>query len=428
MARRPRRRREEGSLIRDDLRSRTAPLRSRRRARPSSAFAISVGLLALSFAATAAPSPLYGTLQQSWGFTSTALTWAFSVYAIAILVTLLTVGRLGDFVGRRWMIGTGMLVHLASALTFALAGSVEAVTWARAGQGVAMGLMLGALGAVILDSAPGLGRVGAIANAFGAQAGSAMGAAFAGWMVAWAWHPHASTFLVFAGLFAIGGVLALFLPDVAGRPGALRSLIPRIAVPVTARGEFLAAVPVFAAGWMLAAVTMSIAPGIVRTAHGIEGAGGWFVGGFCITAGVGAVGAGFVAPRRAAACGAALMAVGCGGTAWATSTGTLVPFIIAAGIGAAGFGISNAAAMQLVTPRATSAQKASLMAAIYTVSYLAFGVPIIVAGVAADAAHSVTASFLGYVGATSAIAVIAAVWQAARAGRMARSGVIQTID
>lgn len=47
-------------------------------------------------ASSAAPSPLYPVYQQSWGFSAITLTVVFAVYALALLLTLLTVGSLSD--------------------------------------------------------------------------------------------------------------------------------------------------------------------------------------------------------------------------------------------------------------------------------------------------------------------------------------------
>ena len=43
-------------------------------------------------------------------------------------------------------------------------------------------------------------------------------------------------------------------------PGALRSLIPRVAIPPSTRREFTAAVPVIAAVWMLSGLSGGLAP------------------------------------------------------------------------------------------------------------------------------------------------------------------------
>jgi hypothetical protein len=57
--------------------------------------------------------------------------------------------------------------------------------------------------------------------------------------------------------------------------------------------------------------------------------------------------------------------------------------IIGQAIAGAGFGASFAAALRLVVPLAMEHERGGLAAAIYVVSYAAFGVPVVLAGQAA---------------------------------------------
>src|SRR6266850_8251384 len=52
-------------------------------------------------ASTSAPTPLYPIYQGEWGFSATAISFVFGIYAIAVLGALLVAGRLSDYVGRR---------------------------------------------------------------------------------------------------------------------------------------------------------------------------------------------------------------------------------------------------------------------------------------------------------------------------------------
>ena len=73
-----------------------------RRALPrSAAFWLVAVTTAALLAASSAPSPLYPVLQTEFGFSTITLTAIFAVYVLALLLSLLTVGRLSDFIGRR---------------------------------------------------------------------------------------------------------------------------------------------------------------------------------------------------------------------------------------------------------------------------------------------------------------------------------------
>src|SRR6476619_6555545 len=105
------------------------------------------GILFLFVSASAAPAPLYRVYQEHWGFSATTLTAVFAVYVVTLLVTLLVAGSLSDYVGRRVVVATGLLLEVATCLVFVSAHGVGALFLARALQGVAVGLTTGALSA-----------------------------------------------------------------------------------------------------------------------------------------------------------------------------------------------------------------------------------------------------------------------------------------
>jgi AcrR family transcriptional regulator len=54
-------------------------------------------LIVSLLAASSAPTPLYAIYQQRWGFSPITTTIVFGVYALAVLASLLTLGRLSDY-------------------------------------------------------------------------------------------------------------------------------------------------------------------------------------------------------------------------------------------------------------------------------------------------------------------------------------------
>jgi MFS family permease len=99
-----------------------------------------VGLASITvsfLAASAAPTPLYATYQTAWGFSSFTTTVVFGIYAVALLATLLTVGRLSDHVGRRPVLLVGIAGLVVAVLAFADAHGVAALMAARIIQGLA---------------------------------------------------------------------------------------------------------------------------------------------------------------------------------------------------------------------------------------------------------------------------------------------------
>ena len=125
-------------------------------------------LIVALLASSAAPTPLYAIYQARWHFTPITTTVVFGVYAVAVLVALLTLGKLSDHVGRRPVLLAALAVHAGSLVIFATATGVPALLAARVVQGLSTGAALGAIGAAMLDMdrergtfanavAPGLG-------------------------------------------------------------------------------------------------------------------------------------------------------------------------------------------------------------------------------------------------------------------------------
>jgi MFS family permease len=87
-----------------------------------------------------------------------------------------------------------------------------------------------------------------------------------------------------------------------------------------------------------------------------------------------------VSPRGTARFGAAAMMVG--GVLVLIGVGaTTLPLVVVGGvIGGLGFGASYSGSLRTITPLAEPDQRAGLFAALFTVAYLAFGVPVIIAG------------------------------------------------
>ena len=68
-----------------------APVRAAPRRMPAAlAFPLLAAVLFAFFFAAAAPSPLFVVFQHAWGFSSSMLTVAFAIYAIAVSYTHLT--------------------------------------------------------------------------------------------------------------------------------------------------------------------------------------------------------------------------------------------------------------------------------------------------------------------------------------------------
>jgi predicted MFS family arabinose efflux permease len=361
----------------------TDPKRTERRA--AIGFWVLAGVLFTLMAAASAPSPLYIVYQHRWHFSATVLTTVFAVYALALLVTLLSAGGLSDYLGRRPVLVAGLLLESVSMATFLAAHGVEQLLIARVLQGIATGLATGAISAGLVDLQPSRPRLGALVNGVAPAAGLAAGALLAGLLVQYS--PSATT-VVFASLVAASLVLTVALivvPEtVTRRTGVLASLRPRAAVPPQARRQFLVVVPALVAAWAVGGLYLSLGPSL---AAGVLGVSSHLVGALVVSTlfGVAAIAAVIVydrPPRRVMTGGAVVLVAGAGVTLLALALTSTPAFFAGTAVAGAGFGSTFLGAFRSLAAIAAPQQRAEIFASMYVVSYLAFSVPAVLAGVA----------------------------------------------
>ena len=98
----------------------------------ATAFWLVAGALFLLLFASGAASPLYGVYQAQWRFSPITLTAVFGVYALVLLVTLLVVGSVSDYLGRRRVISVAVAAGTGGCGLFLAAHGVGLLFAARA--------------------------------------------------------------------------------------------------------------------------------------------------------------------------------------------------------------------------------------------------------------------------------------------------------
>ena len=189
--------------------------------------------------------------------------------------------------------------------------------------------------------------------------------------------------LLGVSLAAAAAVLAL--PETApGRPGVLASLRPRVAVPRQARRTFAMTLPCLIAVWMLSGFCLSLGPSLAAQ---VLRSPDLLWGGLVIFLVTGTGGAASVVFRGIS--GPAAMLAGCLAllagavvTLAAIEAASAAAFLAGFAVAGAGLGTGFLGAFRIVSALAPPAHRASLIAAIFIVSYLAFSIPVVVAGVA----------------------------------------------
>jgi MFS family permease len=354
------------------------------RARTRFGFVLAIVAQILMMVGASAPSPFYPVLAQEIGFDAIVISAVFAVYAVALLLTLLTAGSLSDHVGRRPVVIAGFLLLAGSMFLFWHADAVAMLFLARILQGVASGLLISALSATVLDFAPG-GRAGVAAlwNALSPGIGLALGALASGVMLDVSgealldvFAPLSSAYIVLAGLFFL-------VPETAPRkPGAWASLSFRLSIPSAIRSDFWRGAPAVIAGWATGGLFLSLGANIVRGELGGE-AHVWQGLGVVLLAGVGAVTAFAlrkIAARSMVLFGTSALAFGTLLSLIALGLGSLPFYLVAAAVTGMGFGTAFSGVVASLAPRIPATQRADTFAVIYLLAYLAFGVPAVIAG------------------------------------------------
>ncbi|UFS59241.1 MFS transporter [Subtercola endophyticus] len=359
-------------------------IRQRRSLPPTAAFVGTAAAFAALYLAAGAPTSLLVLFEKEWGFPAWVLTVAFAAYAIGLLVSLLIVGSLSDYLGRRPVLIASLALELVAMLMFVFASDITAVIVARVVQGIATGAATSALTASVVELAPErFKRLGAVIGGIAPAGGLGLGALFAGLAVQFTADADVVVFVTLSVVVALGLAVAFFSAETVGRQrGAVRSLVPRVSIPAAARAEFRATIPVLTGAWMLAGLFLGLAPTIIRDIFGIDSG---LVNGVTVfiqpgAAAVAGLLLGGVLARRATLVGGVAVLVGAVIIVTSIGLGILPLMWVGALIGGSGFGASFSGSLRLVGPLAKPHQRAGLFAGVYLVSYLAFGVSVIIAG------------------------------------------------
>jgi MFS family permease len=375
------------------------------------AFWVAAGVMAVLFGGSAAVSPLYGVDQRAWHFSATSLTTVFAVYALALLAVLLVAGSVSDVVGRRPMMMAGLSAEVVAAALLVAAHGLPFLYAARLLQGVASGAAVGAVSATLIELGPSRRPTFAPAvNTATANASLAAGALGASALIQYGPDPTRLVFWLLLAASVAGLAFLVFAPEPVERrqlrPSHLR---PRAGVPAPARGAFLIAVPALVAPWALGGFYFSLGPSLAgqltRSPNLLWG--GLVIFLLSATGGVAALVVRAAPPRRTVAVGAAVLAAGSlltvAGIVGHSAAGLLAGTVVAG----AGFGATFQSAFRMVVALGRPAERGALLATVYTVAYLSFSLPAVVAGIATTAAGLRETSIV-YGGGVAAIALGAA--------------------
>jgi len=383
-------------------------------ARSVAGFWILAAMLLVSVASSAVPSPIYPVYAAEWHLTPLMLTGVFAIYVAGLLASLLIAGRLSDHVGRKPVLVVGGLGVALSLGLFAAADGVVALIVDRIVQGVSVGLLIGALGAALIDNS--LERhptMAGVLNGVIPPIALATGALSSGALVQWGPAPEQLVYLLFGALLVLLVLALSVVPEqVERRPGALRSLRPTISVPRSSRRLFRGVAGSLVASWALGGMFLSLVPSALGAVFGITNhfAAGALI---AVVTGVGAL-TGLAIQRmdtrRAVLLGLVALVLGPIITVSFVFAHSLPGMVVGSAVAGVGFGAGFQAPLRMLLATAAPTHRAGLLSTIYVVSYLAFGVPSVIGGLLEPSVGLVPV-IAGYGGFIVLAAVVALVLQ-----------------
>ena len=383
-------------------------------ARSVAGFWILAAMLLVSVASSAVPSPIYPVYAAEWHLTPLMLTGVFAIYVAGLLASLLVAGRLSDHVGRKPVLVVGGLGVALSLGLFAMADGVVALIVDRIVQGVSVGLLIGALGAALIDNS--LERhptMAGVLNGVIPPIALATGAMSSGALVQWGPAPEQLVYLLFGALLVLLVLALSVVPEqVERRPGALRSLRPTISVPRSSRRLFRGVAGSLVASWALGGMFLSLVPSALGAVFGITNhfAAGALI---AVVTGVGAL-TGLAIQRmdtrRAVLLGLVALVLGPIITVSFVFAHSLPGMVVGSAVAGVGFGAGFQAPLRMLLATAAPTHRAGLLSTIYVVSYLAFGVPSVIGGLLEPSVGLVPV-IAGYGGFIVLAAVVALVLQ-----------------
>lgn len=349
------------------------------------AYTLLLVLSGVALGVSGVPAPLYGMYEEVWHLTPLATTIIFAVYALAALGAVLVSGRISDAIGRKPVLLGALVAMIVGLGVFLIADSMALLLLARVIHGAAVGSIVVAGAAALLDLRPHhrvrSGQLSGVAFNIGmtvAIVGSSLLAQYAP-------HPMRTPYAVVAAIVAVVGigVIALREPHLGRTRGPIR--IARPSVPAHIRSDFWFAALGAAASWSVLGVLLSLYPSLAAQQTHVHNVvfGGVVVGTTAFAAALAQLWSARVPAHKAAIYGDIGMAVALIVTIPVLATGNQWLVFAAAALLGATFGLGFGGSLRHLSEVVPADRRGETMSAFYLLAYTAMAVPTIIAGWAA---------------------------------------------
>lgn len=210
-------------------------------------------------------TPLYVHWQREMGFSTGTLTVIFAAYIAGLLAALLIAGQLSDRYGRKPVLLPGLAAALLACFLFATASSIAVLGIARFLSGIAVGVIVSAGMASVVDlGGPDRRRAASLAASVAMVLGAGLGPLLAGTLAQTLAQPVVLIFtvelVVLASALVVAGTLPLRrIPNHATQDWRLH--LP--SVPAANRRHLALGIAVFAPGITATSFVLSLGPSLL---------------------------------------------------------------------------------------------------------------------------------------------------------------------
>lgn len=356
------------------------------------------------------PAPLYGIYEANWHLSPLATTIVFAVYAVAALGAVLVSGRISDVVGRKPVLIGALIALLVGLAVFLVADSMAMLLLARSIHGAAVGSIVVAGAAALLDLKPDHGVRSGQLSGVAFNIGMTIAILGSALLAQYAPHPLRTPYAVVAVICLIVGVgvLALREPHTARASGPIR--IAKPAVPEQIRSDFWFSALGAMASWSVLGVLLSLYPSLAAQQTHIDNLvfGGAVVGTTAFAAASTQLAATRLPAKYSAIIGDIGMAVSLLLTIPVLLTHRWELVFVAAVLLGATFGLGFGGSLRHLSDVVPADRRGETMSAFYLLAYTAMAVPTLIAGWAATR-WNLAAVFPWFAGAVAAACLGAAV-------------------
>lgn len=378
------------------------------------AFLSAVVSLVVSFAAAAAPIPLYNTYRTEDGFTNAGISMAVVAYAAGTITALLVLGRLSNHLGRRVTAIISLSLLLLGCLLLLNVLDIDTLLAGRLLVGVGTGLASSSLTSYIVDAAPSRPEwLASVVSSQGPMLGVAIGAIVSGALVEFGPWPRELIYLICICFLLLSVALVAISPETTTpTPGAWRSLLPEVSVPARVKHLLPVAAAVFLATWASGGFYQAFMPALVHDELNTRGPLilGLVFAAYMSPSVLGAPIGGWFTSAVAQRVGMITFMAGMIGISTAILAGTLVLFITATMVAGAGQGIAISAATRGLLYGSEDPDRAPIFSTIYLLCYSGAAFPSLISGQLSNT-FSLVQITLGY----GALAVVATLFTVLRA-------------